>query len=512
MEWIARGRDPAQNRQARTGPSRRQSKAILEVSLRKSRAFRGAGLRLHRLERAGVLQDIGCLLGRGIKRLLGAFIAKNGRLKLGIDDVGNLDPLRRARNREGVFHRFLEGAQHFLLVRVGSSLLDIPIPYGLAGRQGAVRSFELLRVVVGQEPDERSGRVLMSAGFGHREAMMAGPAGVLAGRAGRLHHDADIAGNLRRLRIVEIGRPARPVEIKRDGTGREAGAEVVPQIVGRTGRNGLGLVHVDEPVERTHAGFGVEGRLAVLAEILAAFSDQHFIETAVDGLFLAGELRAEEVRRIGEERRLVGDFFPGLRRRKIVAVLVLEGLLLGVVLVEALLIVERRDVELGARQHDQAAVDGRGLDGRIDELADFFLRQQLAKVGVKVGILRREGRMVRADAPGNAARRHVGLDFLVEFEVVLLGQNVDLGARRLLPLGDARIKRLILLSADELGVDRHARKFARQIGGEDRRARKQCHHAGSKTGPPIPHRNSSLNIGPLVRLPSRSKYGSMIYK
>jgi len=51
--------------------------------------------------------------------------------------------------------------------------------------------------------------------------------------------------------------------------------------------------------------------------------------------------------------------------------------------------------------------------------------------------------------------------------MVLLGQNVDLGARFLLPLGNPRIKRLILLAADELGVDRHTRKLAGQIGGED---------------------------------------------
>ncbi len=72
--------------------------------------------------------------------------------------------------------------------------------------------------------------------------------------------------------------------------------------------------------------------------------------------------------------------------------------------------------------------------------------------------------MVGADAPVDRTRSDVRLDFLVQFEVVLLGQDVDLGTGRFFPFGNARIQRFILLTADQLGVYRHAFKFTRQIG------------------------------------------------
>ena len=67
--------------------------------------------------------------------------------------------------------------------------------------------------------------------------------------------------------------------------------------------------------------------------------------------------------------------------------------------------------------------------------------------------------------------------------MVLLGDDVDLGAGQLLPFGDARVERLVLLAADQLGVDGDAVEFARQIGGK-RRARTQGeqHHTGGHAG------------------------------
>lgn len=72
--------------------------------------------------------------------------------------------------------------------------------------------------------------------------------------------------------------------------------------------------------------------------------------------------------------------------------------------------------------------------------------------------------MVGADAPVDRTGSDIGLDFLVQLEVVLLGKDVNLGAGGLLPFADTRIERFILLAANELGVDRHAFKLARQIG------------------------------------------------
>lgn len=65
----------------------------------------------------------------------------------------------------------------------------------------------------------------------------------------------------------------------------------------------------------------------------------------------------------------------------------------------------------------------------------------------------------------DAASRDVRLDLLVEFEVVLLRQDVDLGAGRLLPFADPLVELFVLLSADQLGVDRDALELAGQFCG-----------------------------------------------
>lgn len=68
--------------------------------------------------------------------------------------------------------------------------------------------------------------------------------------------------------------------------------------------------------------------------------------------------------------------------------------------------------------------------------------------------------MIRTDAPGDAAGGDVGFDLLVEFEVVLLRQNVDLGAGRLLPFADALVELFVLLAANQLGVDGNTLELA----------------------------------------------------
>src|SRR5690606_14731983 len=93
-------------------------------------------------------------------------------------------------------------------------------------------------------------------------------------------------------------------------------------------------------------------------------------------------------------------------------------------------------------------------------------------------ILRREGRVVRRDAPSNAVRGDVRLDLLVEIEMVLLGDDVDLGAGRCFPFRDARVERLILLAADQLGVDGDAVELAGQLLGDGRTC-SQCHEQGT---------------------------------
>jgi hypothetical protein len=79
------------------------------------------------------------------------------------------------------------------------------------------------------------------------------------------------------------------------------------------------------------------------------------------------------------------------------------------------------------------------------------------------------------------------LIFLVELEMALLGNDVDLGAGRLLPFGNAGIKRFILLAADQLGVDRHAFEFTRQIGGNRATRQAKQDRASGRARNQIPH-------------------------
>ncbi|MCY1360167.1 hypothetical protein D9M69_467800 [compost metagenome] len=116
-----------------------------------------------------------------------------------------------------------------------------------------------------------------------------------------------------------------------------------------------------------------------------------------------------------------------------------------------------------ARQHDQLVVKRRSLDDRWHEAFDFFLWNQSVQVGIKGRILWCKGRVVGTNAPIYRTGCNVRLDFLVQLEVVLLGQNVDLGTGRFFPFGNARIQRFILLTANELGVNCNAFKFARKF-------------------------------------------------
>ncbi len=296
--------------------------------------------------------------------------------------------------------------------------------------------------------------------------MAARPAAMFAGGARRLHDDADIAGRLGRLRIIEKRCPAGPVEVKGDRSGRKALAEIVPKIVGGAGRHGLRLVQIDEPVQRAHARVGIEGGLAFRIEVLAAFRDDHLVEAPVDRLLLAGEFSAIEVRRVGEEDRLVLHLLKRGRRGEVVAVFVLERLLLRVVGVVALQIVERGDVEFGPRQHDELALDRRRLDVGGNELVDLLLRKEFRQVGIEVGILRREGGVVGADAPFDRVGCEIRLELLVELEMVLLRDDVHLGSGQLLPFGDPAVERLVFLTADEFGVEADAGERTGQVGGQ----------------------------------------------
>ncbi len=220
---------------------------------------------------------------------------------------------------------------------------------------------------------------------------MPGPSRPLAGRAFWLHLHANIAGNLRRFGIVEEAGPARPVEVDRDGAGGETRAEIVPDVVGGAGRHGLRLVEVHEPVERAHTGFRVEGRLAILVEIFAALGDQHLVETPDDAFILAGELRAIKIWRCGEEFSLFRYLFPGVRRHEVGAVFFLVRLLLGLIGIEALLVIKRRHVELRARQHHQLAANRGRRNVVRHESIDLGLGDQRRQVRVQAFIDRCEG-------------------------------------------------------------------------------------------------------------------------
>lgn len=101
------------------------------------------------LQFACILEDFRGLLGGVVKRLLGRLVAEDGGLEFRIYGVGDFNPGRRLRNREGVLGRFLEGAQDFLLVGIAFGLADVPFPDRGAGRQRAGGCLELLAVLVG---------------------------------------------------------------------------------------------------------------------------------------------------------------------------------------------------------------------------------------------------------------------------------------------------------------------------------------------------------------------------
>ena len=64
-----------------------------------------------------------------------------------------------------------------------------------------------------------------------------------------------------------------------------------------------------------------------------------------------------------------------------------------------------------------------------------------------------------------------------------LEMTLTLAPVSLLPLGDARVERLVLLAADQLGVDGDAVEFAGQIGGKAApHAKSEQHHAGRNAG------------------------------
>ncbi len=96
--------------------------------------------------------------------------------------------------------------------------------------------------------------------------------------------------------------------------------------------------------------------------------------------------------------------------------------------------------------------------------------------------------MVRADAPVGAAGSHVRLDLLVDLEMALFRDDIDLGAGRLFPFGDAGIKRLILLAANQLGLDGHAVEFARQFLCASRTRRQKYKNTGGNAGEQFFHR------------------------
>ena len=148
---------------------------------------------------AGVLQNLGRFLGRLVQRRLRRLVSDDRSLQLRIDDVRDLDPFSDRRDREGVLRSLLECGQHFLFIRVVGRLLDVPFPDCRSGWQRAMSSLDLLAIVVGQPKDERRRRILVLAGFGHREAMASRPSRMFPRRSSRLNNDADIAGHFRFL-------------------------------------------------------------------------------------------------------------------------------------------------------------------------------------------------------------------------------------------------------------------------------------------------------------------------
>ncbi len=154
-------------------------------------------------ELAGVFEDAGRLSGGGVERFLRRLVAEDRCCSFRIDCVGDLDPLSRLRHRESM-HLPLPERLRTSSCRRRLQRPDVVVPDALRVGSGpaADSSFWLSSFVSHQT--ERGGCFLVGAGFGHREAVMPDQP-VRLPRAGRLNLDADIAGDLRRLRIVEEG-------------------------------------------------------------------------------------------------------------------------------------------------------------------------------------------------------------------------------------------------------------------------------------------------------------------
>ena len=71
--------------------------------------------------------------------------------------------------------------------------------------------------------------------------------------------------------------------------------------------------------------------------------------------------------------------------------------------------------------------------------------------------------------------------------MVLLRQDVNLGAGQLFPFADTLVERLILLSADKLGVDRYTVELSRQICTKCSLRAENCDDASRNTDQQIFH-------------------------
>lgn len=131
-----------------------------------------------------------------------------------------------------------------------------------------------------------------------------------------------------------------------------------------------------------------------------------------------------EIRRIGEEDRMIGKLIKGIWRWKIVEVFLIERIINGLVMIEDIMVIKGGKIEMGKRKNEKIEIENGRIDERRKERVDILIWKERFKVSVKIEILRRERRMVGKEEKVYREGRNVGIDLIVEIKMIIIGKNV----------------------------------------------------------------------------------------
>lgn len=131
-----------------------------------------------------------------------------------------------------------------------------------------------------------------------------------------------------------------------------------------------------------------------------------------------------EIRRIGEEDRMIGKLIKGIWRWKIVEVFLIERIINGLVMIEDIMVIKGGKIEMGKRKNEKIEIENGRIDERRKERVDILIWKERFKVSVKIEILRRERRMVGKEEKVDREGRNVGIDLIVEIKMIIIGKNV----------------------------------------------------------------------------------------